>query len=279
MLLKRTIAVFTEALFPPKCLICGRFLALQSNTRNLRLQGYRAAIGRSPLSQQAMFKALMMPFLCSTCAAGFLPVESPFCSCCGFVFTSREGEDHVCGECLASPKRFRIARSAGIYQQSLMAVLHGYKYRGKIQLCRPLAAILFFVLLKSWPKDRIDLVVPVPLHRAKMKRRGFNQVGLMLNEWNRMAIGFGVDVPYRRIDDRVVVRTRRTRPQAGLGRKQRIYNIKNAFRVIDGVNLADKRILLVDDVYTTGATVNECAGILLKSGAGSVDVLTLARAV
>lgn len=278
-MLKRTIAVLTDALFPPKCLICGRFLALQSKTQSLRQRGHLAAVGRSPLSQKEMFKALMAPFLCSTCGTGFLPVESPFCSRCGFVFTSREGEDHVCGECLASPKRFRIARSAGIYQQSLLAVLHGYKYRGKIQLARPLAAILFFVLQKNWQKDRIDFVVPVPLHRGKMKRRGFNQVGLMLSRWNRMAIDFGADVPYCRIDDRILVRTRWTRPQAGLGRKQRIDNIKNAFQVNAAARVAGKRVLLVDDIYTTGATVDECAGVLLKNGVESVDVLTLARAI
>jgi ComF family protein len=172
-----------------------------------------------------------------------------------------------------------MARSAGIYQQSLLALLHGFKYKGKIQLARPLAAILFFALRENWCKDCFDLVVPVPLHRKKLKQRGFNQVSLMIREWDRISANFNLDTPYCRIDEQVLARRHWTQPQTGLGRKQRIANIKNAFQLKNTLAVAGKRILLVDDVYTTGATVNECAGVLAQGGTESVDVLTLARAI
>jgi len=89
-----------------------------------------------------VFGKWMAPFLCPTCTSGFLPVESPQCSRCGMVFKSRKGEDHVCGECLDSPKRFQIARSAGIYKNALMAAIHCFKYKGKTQLSRPLGTLL-----------------------------------------------------------------------------------------------------------------------------------------
>ena len=132
-----------------------------------------------------MFRNLMTPFICPTCMAGFLPVESPLCSRCGFMFTSREGDDHVCGDCIASPKCFRMARSAGIYEQALLSVLHRFKYGGKIRLAGPLAMILSAVLRKHWDVGSIDMVIPVPLHRKKLKQRGFNQAGLLIKAWQQ----------------------------------------------------------------------------------------------
>ena len=270
---------FKEALFPAKCLVCGAFL--QSKI----WQGFRSAerdIQRELFLERSLtdvFKLLLGPFLCSTCLTGFLPVASPLCSVCGFMFTSREGEDHVCGDCLEFPKKFKTARSTGVYDRAFMDVIYCFKYKGKIQLARPLGMLLFFVLVNNWSQNSIDLVLPVPLHPKKIRSRGFNQAFLLVRDWAHMAAKFQIELPFKKIDHTLLVRNKWTEQQTGLGREKRISNVNNVFALDDRTTISDKKILLVDDVYTTGATVNECANVLIKGGARHVNVLTLARAI
>jgi len=294
----RIANTFKKALFPTRCLVCGSFFhSAQHKICDLEPGGMDADYSNiaqelieNPVIPSAIgnycsdnlpnvFEKWMAPFLCPACTSGFLPVESPQCSRCGMVFKSRQGKDHVCGECLDSPKRFRIARSAGIYKYTLMEVIHCFKYKGKTRLARPLGALLFTAFNNFWDKMSMDLIVPVPLHVKKLRMRGFNPSFLLVKDWVRIAEFFHVRLPDIPIDINVLERRRWTEPQTGLGRKERLTNIKNAFRIRNGSKITGKRILLVDDVYTTGATVNECAKVLLKGGAGHVDVLTLARAI
>ena len=289
---------FKQALFPTRCLVCRSFFhSEQHNICDLKPGATDA--DSSNIAQKfiekidltsahdnyylgnipKVFDKLMAPFLCPTCTSGFLPVESPKCSRCGMMFKSRQGEDHLCGECLDSPKRFQTARSAGIYKYPLMAVIHCFKYKGKIQLARPLGTLLFTAFISFWDKMNIDLIVPVPLHSKKLRMRGFNPSFLLVKDWVRIAKFLNVRLSDIPVDINVLARRRWTEPQTGLGREERLANIKNAFNISHGSKITGKRILLVDDVYTTGATVNECAKVLLKGGAGHVDVLTLARAV
>ena len=291
------VKAFKQALFPTRCLVCGSFF--HSEQRNIcDLNPGPTDADRSNLLQEfiekivstsafdnyyldnipKVFDKLMAPFLCPICASGFFPVESPKCSRCGMMFKSRQGEDHLCGECLDSPKKFQIARSAGMYKYALMAVIHCFKYKGKIQLSRPLGTLLFAAFVSFWDKMNIDLIVPVPLHSKKLRMRGFNPSFLLVKDWVRIANFLNVRLPDIPVDINVLTRRRWTEPQTGLRRKERLANIKNAFNITDGSKITGKRILIVDDVFTTGATVNECAKVLLKSGAGRVDVLTLARA-
>ena len=297
-MLIRIAKAFKQALFPTRCLVCRSFF--HSGQYNIcDLKPGTADADSSNIAQKfiekidltsahdnyyldnipKVFDKLMAPFLCPSCTSGFFPVESPKCSRCGMMFKSRQGEDHLCGECLDSPKRFQIARSAGIYKYTLMAVIHCFKYNGKIQLSRPLGTLLFAAFASFWDKMNIDLIVPVPLHSKKLRMRGFNPSFLLVKDWVGIAKFLNVKLPDIPVDINVLARRRWTEPQTGLGREERLANIKNAFNISDGSKITGKRILLVDDVYTTGATVNECAKVLLKGGAGHVDVLTLARAV
>lgn len=221
----------------------------------------------------------MASFLCKTCLAGFLPVESPFCSGCGIMFKSREGKDHFCGECLESPKRYNMARSPGIYDSTLLAAIHLLKYRGKIQLARPLGLFLFLFFITLWDEKLTDVIVPVPLHFKRLKKRGFNQALLLVKDWGFYAKIFDLELSHMPVERNLIVRNRWTEPQTGLDRKSRKANIKNAFRIRDAEELDGERVLLVDDVYTTGATADECTKVLLAAGARQVDVLTLARAI
>jgi ComF family protein len=130
-----------------------------------------------------------------------------------------------------------------------------------------------------WSENDIDLIVPVPLHRRRLKSRGFNQVGLMMRQW---ALSLEKEMPSRapaQFGWDIMERVRPTRPQTGLGRKERPLNLRNAFGLTSGAEIFGTRVLLLDDVYTTGATVNEAARVLMKHGSARVDVLTLARAV
>jgi ComF family protein len=297
-MLIRIANAFKKALFPTRCLVCGSFFhsaqhkicdlepgAMDADRSNIAQEFIEKPVLTSAHGNYysdnipKVFEKLMAPFLCPTCTSGFLPVESPQCPRCGMVFKSRQGEDHICGECLDSPKRFQIARSTGIYKYTLMAAIHCFKYKGKIQLARPLGTLLFAAFNNFWDKMSIDLIVPVPLHVKKLRMRGFNPSFLLVKDWVRIAEFLHVGFPDIPVDLNVLSRTRWTEPQTGLGRKERLANIKNAFNISNDSKITGKRILLVDDVYTTGATVNECAKVLLKGGAGHVDVLTLARAV
>ncbi|MCI0498766.1 MAG: hypothetical protein L0Y36_03665, partial [Planctomycetales bacterium] len=126
---------------------------------------------------------------------------------------------------------------------------------------------------------RVDVVVPVPLHPSRLRNRGFNQVFLLMRSWKKRAKADALDLSAVQIEHNVLLRSANTAPQTNLGREERLTNIQNAFTIRMHQKIKDKAVLLVDDVYTTGATVNECARILLKGGAKHVDVLTLARAV
>jgi ComF family protein len=273
-IVKKLYKIVNETVFPPKCLVCRSFIDPPQSEEN----GYSSAVDLS-LNIQSQVERLFAKYLCWNCIGGLVVVESPLCSCCGLPFESRQGIDHRCGDCSASPKKFRIARAPLVYEQIFTEVIHCYKYKGKIQLARPLAELLLTTFKLFWDKDSIDVVVPVPLHLKRLRKRGFNQVYLLIRNWQTIAGQVDLDLSDLQIERDVIVRNVSTVPQTGLGRRQRAANIKEAFELVDEAKIIDKRILLVDDVYTTGATADECACLLLHHGAAHVDVLSLARAV
>lgn len=211
------------------------------------------------------------PDLCGDCRAGIRTIRSPLCPICGEPFASEADTDHPCGSCLIRRPPFAAARSLGRYEGTLMALLHRFKYREESSLAGPLGDLL---AAGDYPGFRIgdaDLVVPVPLHRRRLRERGFNQSLLLAR-----AVGRRHGIP---VEARSLRRAVATEPQVSLGRNERERNVRGVFAVEDGARIRDKRILLVDDVYTTGSTLKECARVLLKAGAGEVLVLTLARSV
>jgi ComF family protein len=186
------------------------------------------------------------------------------------VFDSRVGPDHWCGRCLDRPGHYHRARATGVHDHSLRLAIHALKFKGRTHLAGPLGRLLFDTYRQHWPSGDIDLVAPVPLHRKRLRRRGFNQAYLLMRPWQ-------LPVATAAVRD-LLTRTRDTASQSGLNRRQRRGNIKNAFCMTRPGQAAGKRVLLVDDVLTTGATAEACAGALMRDGALRVDVLTLARA-
>ena len=186
------------------------------------------------------------------------------CSLCGDAIVSGE----LCTRCQVSPLRIAGIRSAVYFDGVLREAVHRLKYRGCTALAQPLGDLM----VVYWGQHPVlaDVVVPVPLHAARLRERGYNQAALLARQ---MAAQVGLPV-----DEHTLTRHRATPPQVELNATQRMENVRDAFRCTDG-GLAGKRVLLVDDVCTTGATLDACAVALYDEGrARTVWALTLARA-
>ena len=206
--------------------------------------------------------------VCAECLAAPVPLEAEyFCSCCNTPFVNHFPLDEhgVCSVCRAGLRGFDRASCFGFYEGPLRRLIHLFKYSGMKPLARPLAGLLE----KALPiDDRYDAVVPVPLHRRKKWQRGFNQAELLarlLAERRHFPLLHALQ------------RKRPTVVQASLAMAGRRRNVAGAFLARPGADLAGKRILLIDDVMTTGATASACATALKRGGAMSVSLLTLAR--
>jgi ComF family protein len=262
-LLRHSIAA---ALFPGRCLECGQ----------LYHPPFPAAEPHAASDLKSAAAQFTRKVTCATCAPKIQLIESPLCSRCGMVFDSREGEDHPCGDCIKAPRYFTAARAAAVYDAVLMTAILQLKYKGRTGLAEPLGRILLFSFVHHFSNPAPDIIIPVPLHPRKMKQRGFNQVFLMLHDWETLLPQHGHQYPFQ-IRKNVLHKKKNTAAQTGLNKQRRAANIRGAFQVDHRADITGKSILLVDDVYTTGATADECARVLRKSGAHRVDVLTLAR--
>jgi ComF family protein len=213
--------------------------------------------------------------LCAACWQGFSFVSAPHCARCGYPFAEDLGADALCAGCLARPPRYHRARAALVYDDQSRRLVLPLKHGDRTDIagaCGRWMARAGAELLAS-----AELVAPVPLHWRRLLTRRYNQAMLLARVVVREASpGHGL-----RLAPDLLRRRRWTGSQAGLGAKERRSNVGQAFDVhprwtaaVDG-----KNILLIDDVMTTGATVEACARVLERAGARHVDVLTLARVV
>ncbi len=242
MTLKSILKSLADVVFPPRCMACGSVLD-EPDKR---------------------------PF-CPACASLIRYIASPLCPCCGVPLPGEEGTDHFCGECLLVRPPFSAARSVARYESVLLEAIHAFKYLGRITNGEILGRMLADYACSRFDISAYTLIVPVPLHRRRLRERGFNQAVILARE---IAGRFSLPLDWRSLRRRVF-----TEPQVGLGKDRRTSNVRGAFGVVDGKRIEGQRIVLVDDVYTTGSTVRECAEILMKNKAAEVAVLTLARAV
>ena len=207
--------------------------------------------------------------LCITCLDTLRFIGSPLCTVCGRPFAGG-CEDHTCGHCLTDPPPYSAARAAVIFAGGIQELVHRFKYQHNVRLRRPLGLLTARSLAGFAAAVDPDLLIPVPLHRKRLRWRGYNQAALLgeilAKEWR---------VPLHRDNLR---RIRWTEPQTQLPAAERLKNLRGAFAVRDRGAIEGKRIMLLDDVYTTGSTVVECASTLRKAGAAAVYVVTVARA-
>ncbi len=222
----------------------------------------------SPLSTDGI------PFLCDPCRAQITPLPSsaPRCPRCGRPFVSTAAlaysPTHHCGACRSRKPAYTRAYALYAYASPLREAIHALKYQRKLVLAQALGDLFVSALPRPLP---VDCVIPVPLGPARLRSREFNQSLLLARE---VAHALGVPLDYTNLR-----RCLDSPPQTSLSRRARLLNLRRAFRVEHAAALQGKRILLVDDVMTTGTTVNECAKILRKSGSGDVYVATLARTI
>jgi ComF family protein len=209
--------------------------------------------------------------LCAACWSAIRFIAPPLCPVYGTPFAYELGEGIVSAEALADPPPFRRARAAAIYGDVARRLVHQMKYYDRPHLAH--------VMAKSMRRAAeplladCALIVPVPLYRWRLWRRRFNQSALLAARLSRLT-----GIPH---DPFVVERVKATRQQVGLSAAQRADNVRGAFRVPEAMaaRIAGRDILLVDDVYTSGATAKAATRALLRAGAAAVDVLTFARVV
>lgn len=228
----------TDLLFPPRCLAC-------ENTPG----------GDTPF--------------CHECASRITFIGDALCPSCGIPFGTTGGERHLCGDCIVLSPPFSLARALGVYESILMSAIHRFKYGGKIAVGNALGDIMASREYDSLHITGYDLIIPVPLHPSKLRRRGFNQALILAR---RIAKKYRIP-----LDFTTLRRTKPTPAQVELSGDDRRKNVRGAFAVETKRAVEGRRVLLIDDVYTTGSTVKECARVLMRARASEVAVLTLAR--
>lgn len=202
--------------------------------------------------------------VCAWCMDLLPLITGPVCGKCG---KPKKGETDHCTECDGIKIHFEQALSVFEYTASVQRLIYRIKYRGEQYLSCVLGGFLAKRLKEQKGWDYSALVA-VPLHKKRQRERGFNQAALLASEISMM-----LDVPVIR---NVLVRTKETSVQAGLGRQERFANLRQAFSVNEKSGIEGKRVVLVDDIFTTGSTVNECSRVLIEAGAEKVYVLTVA---
>lgn len=231
---------FLDQLYPPTCLAC-----------------------EAPL--------LGADALCGACFARLKPITAPFCPRLGLPFAYSLGPDALSAEAIADPPPFSRARSALVYNDLARQVVSRLKYGDRPELARFCARLMAGAGRDLWGEDIV--LVPVPLHFGRHLMRRYNQSAELAR-----ALGRVLNAP---VDVDLLRRDRPTRQQVGLGASQRRRNVMGAFRAHPDAlaRLAGRRVVLVDDVITTGATVKTATHALKRGGAREIDVISFARVV
>jgi ComF family protein len=203
---------------------------------------------------------------------GRLRIAPPWCALCGLPFQGPDiPETHVCGRCTLETPAYSGARSFGYYTAELGALVQAFKFDGRRNLVTLIVPMMVQTFFESWARDDFDVIIPVPLHPRRERERGFNQAYLLAR-----SLAGCLSLPIR---PRALQRVVHTAPQVGLNDRQRERNMQGAFSCRSSEDVTGRRVLLVDDVMTTGATVASASRALLGGGALRVSALTLARAV
>jgi len=208
-------------------------------------------------------------FVCARCRQQVRFIRPPFCDRCGLPFPGDITTTFECSNCRDMELHFVSARSSVVARGAVLEIIHRYKYQRHLWFEPFLVDLLKREALPGLRAQKWDRIMPVPLHPVKLREREFNQAERLAA---RLAVA--ATVP---LDAKSLRRVLPTATQTRLTKQQRAANMHNAFAVRDGVKLTGQRIVLVDDVFTTGATTSACARVLRKAGAAEVRVWTVAR--
>ncbi len=199
--------------------------------------------------------------ICKECWSEIRSYKGNSCSICSKILGLEDIS--ICAECYRERPFFKKVLFFGLYDGVLKEAIHLYKFSGFKRLSRPISN-----LLSNMEIPDADLIVPVPLTKRRLKERGFNQSYLLARHLSRI---FKV-----KSMNNLLVKTKETAPQSTLTKKERLRSLKHAFKSTERID--NKRVIILDDVFTTGTTLNECARVLLNSGAEEVYCLVVARA-
>jgi ComF family protein len=235
-----------DVIYPPRCPICGAFF-------------------KEDIYGDKNFAHAF----CPVCIADFQPITSPLCKTCGTPFGSQEDDDHLCEDCIRKRPYFKSARAPYLYEGAIMTAIHRFKYVPKGLLADSLGPILAEFAHNWLKRSKQFLTIPVPLHPKRLRERGFNHSLLLARHVAAKLT--------TQLDFLALRRVRYTAPQTGLKRKERQKNVRRAFQVRAPEVVKGREILLVDDVATTGSTLNECARALKMAGSGEIMCVVLAR--
>ena len=222
-------------LYPAKCRVCEDFLGVAS-----------------------------MPYICANCWQDVQFLEPPWCDICG-----TPDVKGLCDACATSPPRYGQLRSIALYQTTLQQAIHLFKFEKKRVFARHLIQLINAHIPVDCDVATYDFILPIPIHKKRLRERGFNQATLLANG---IAEAGGVPVLTN-----TLVRKRHTVAQSSLDKEARQQNIVGAFEVLESDIIGGKRLLIIDDVFTTGATIREAVSELWTADPAEIDVLTLAR--
>jgi len=205
--------------------------------------------------------------ICENCFSRIQVLSGALCPRCSRPVAL---DNTICKECSNNKLHFEKIWSWGIYDGILKQAIQLMKYGKKAHMYAAFDNIINNFSINKRIMTGIDVIIPVPLHRIKLLDRGFNQARILAGS---------INTGNKRIIDDILIKRIKTPPQHHLSRLNRIKNLKGAFRVVDSETVHGKNVLLIDDVFTTGSTMNECALVLKQAGAGNVRGFTLARGV
>lgn len=226
-----------DIILPPRCLLCGKVIHSDDT-------------------------------LCSDCFANINFISKPYCKHCGLPLIDNTQGELCCISCLSKKSILRLCRSAVKYDDFSKKIILDFKFSDRLENKKLLSRWLF-IAGEDIFKQGIDIIIPVPLHSARLFKRKYNQSAVLADGLSELC---HIPANYS-----LLKKIKHTAPQIQCSGKQRLKNVKDAFQVISPEQIRGKRIVLIDDVYTTGATLTECAKALKKAGAKSVDALTVAR--
>lgn len=241
-MLRRFLQSLMNLLYPKTCLAC-----------NLKV---KAATGES--------------LICGKCYSEIEINLPPFCSLCGRHLEKDNLDNNICHTCTKNRLHFDRAFSPCVYNGVIKNLIHAFKYKGKDNLGKPLSEIMInFIREYSLPLDHLEFIIPIPLHKARLREREYNQAEILSMH---IAEEFK-----KNLSNDILLRHRQTKTQTELKNTERFLNMANSFSVNNRFDIKGKNLLLVDDVLTTGATASEAALTLKNAGAKTVFVLTLAN--
>ncbi|MFH0763051.1 MAG: ComF family protein [Candidatus Omnitrophota bacterium] len=221
---------------------------------------------KDKLSQASVEK-----LICSRCWSGIKKNTPPFCRCCGRRLNKAAFTKNICLRCQKTTLHFDRAFSPCVYDGVIRELIHQFKYNGKEYLGRPLSRLMSdFIKEYELPMDELDYIIPMPLHKTRLREREFNQAEILS--------GFIAGEFKKELLKNILLRSRHSRSQTELAITERLHNVRDSFSIAAQDKIRGKNLLLVDDVLTSGATSSEAAYALKKNGgANIVFVLTLAN--